>query len=49
MLSVTQSHPVHKGNTKKRDMKLVRNKTRSWCWTLNNYTKEDIVILSQPK
>ncbi len=36
-------------NTILRDTKVARNRARSWCFTLNNYTKECIVSLSHNK
>ena len=42
------SRPVSKGNTGKRDRKVVRNRGRSWCFTLNNYTDDEVSSMSQP-
>ncbi len=40
---------VSNGNTINRDTIIHRNRARSWCFTLNNYTTEDSVSLSQQK
>lgn len=41
------SQSVSSGNTKTRDTKVTRNRCRRWCFTLNNYTKEEYVSMSQ--
>ncbi len=46
---VSLSQEVSKGNTMEVRPPSMRNRVRSWIFTLNNYTEEDIVSLSHDK
>ncbi len=41
--------PLSQCNTRKLRHKSSRNRSRSWCFTINNYTEENYVSMSQPK
>jgi len=44
--SVSESQKSDNGNTRVIATKDTRNRRRIWAWTLNNYTEEDICMLS---
>ncbi len=46
--SVSLVSPMSQGNTNNLRHKTSRNRSRSWCFTWNNYTPENLSHLSQP-